>query len=687
MLKLQGEMWLEFVDLTDIGIEDNTIRHGILRNSPRWYSIKDPNDRRKSLIRYSSLAERYKGLVRDEMCGGLEPDEWLVMQAEAKKQAEQWDERDGLLDKVEAVCEEGYRRYLHYYRGADTRQQRNLGRAAGTVEVLAAWYKSNGIAWKSYEPINEVAHWVQQHPEYFQKKYLPTNPIRLKEKVIAFAEGSAIEKVICLPRSGNDNRATKKKEMWWQGAAIELRTSGKNWTQAQIFRKLRDVAVQIGKDAPSESTVRAFLGATEHLTVAAHTDLNNKLRQRHRTVVPLKLAMHSHACWEVDGTKVQSIGHLTGKRTVDGRKETKSLSIVAVRDVYSGSYIGYWYGYGEDANAYHSALKMAVDITGHLPYELKYDQFPGHNTPESLALFTGLENAGVKLTKTSRSEGKASAERAFYTLQQVFEADKKEFIGLGIKAGIAHARPTELYISRIQREYLRNGWDFNQAWMSHAETVGQYNHTVLSTYSRKHATIDQSPWTLLENGVEGTPGRAVEAIDIAELFWRSRNEGIRNGRIEFAFKKQKHQYYIAPNDYDLLEYQRANVQVVVRFDPADFSTVMVFSESGEFLAELKEQEGINLYGPDAEYDKLAKFKQEQNEIKKISKAKLDEYVLTDEVAALLPTLTPKRVHGEALEAYAMNNADSWTISQKPKKQPKVEELGEFDAVAFARSKY
>ncbi len=62
---------------------------------------------------------------------------------------------------------------------------------------------------------------------------------------------------------------------------------------------------------------------------------------------------------------------------------------------------------------------MAVETAGHLPYELAYDRFPGHNTTEWELLFERMKTIGVKLTKTHKATGKAAVERFFGTLQDV----------------------------------------------------------------------------------------------------------------------------------------------------------------------------------------------------------------------------------------------------------------------------
>jgi hypothetical protein len=699
MQRLDGEIWLTVDDLTDAGVNADTIYFGIKTNSPRWQAIPDPEDRRRRLVRYATLADKYQEQVKAALCGGLEPEEWLVMQAEQAKAADALGTRDSLLDKVEDICTDGYKKYLHLYRGVTTRQQRCLSRAAGIVDVAGRWYQAQGLPWRSYEPVNEIAAWVSAHlDEFFPLKYCPTNPTRLKEKIVAhWVDGQPLEAVITMPRSGNDNRATKKKETWWQAVAIHLKQTGRLQNDRAVYRKIRQVAAIDGKECPSESTIGNFLRETRSLTADRQYDLNNKGRQRHRSSMPLARPMFADDCWEMDGTRVQIAAHKTG----DG--QLKSLYIVAVRDVYSGAYLGYWYGYAESENAYRSALKMAVDITGRLPHELRYDQFPG-STSAGWKYLAGekdkhgntisvgeLERQGVTLTKTSSAVGKAHAERAFYTLQQVFESEHRGYVGQGIKSGTMNARPTETYIARTWKKMLNEGWDFDTAWMDHAEIIAAYNHTLYSEYSKKYANLDQSPWQLYENGESS--GRAVGMLEVSELFWNARREGIRNNRIEFIDRGTRYRYDIQAEDYELIyTYQKPNIKLIVRHDPWDFSTVMVFNEAGEFLAQIREQKDIQLMGKNPDWKAAAEWKQNAAAIEERKKAKLADYELPDEMALLLPTVASKARHNDAQKEYALSNAGSWatpsesgkgTKAQSGKVSPDVE----IDPDAFARTQY
>jgi hypothetical protein len=682
MKTLLDEIWLTFDELTSIGVTEKTIKMGVLRKSSIWQSIKDPEDKRKTLIRYATMSPKWKEEVKYSLCAGLEPWEWKEHKEQEKLYKEKLTKQDELSGILEMTCEKGYTKQMHLYPGYQDTQLKCLCRAAGIVEAVATWYLRKEIPFRDYGPAKLASEWINRHLEYFHFKYIPRASRQLLDKVKEFAvDQKALNEVIRVPRAGNENGARYKAAKWWQELAIYWTVDDRAYTQSQIFRKIRLVAGRDGRQCPSESTVRQLIAANEHITAEYNSDLNNKRLQRHRQKMPLARAMFSDDCWQMDGTQVQFMGHLTGKRTDNGRAEVKALYLVTVRDVYSGAYLGYWYGYAEREHAYRSALKMAVDMTGCLPYELRYDQFPGSNSANWKAIEGSkdeiglLQKYGVKMTKTSKSSGKAHAERGFYTLQQVFESESRVYIGQGIKSSLPYARPTEKYIARTQREFLQNGWNFEQAVVEHMGIIATYNSTPMSNYSKKYAHLTQSPMFLYENGKDES-GKKIEPLQIADLFWNARNVGIRQGCIEFTHKGKPYQYYVGPDEFDLLEYERKGVQLTVRHDPFDLSCIMVFNKDGVFLAELKYQEKIQTFGKYADFEASAQWKQGQKAISEKKKRKLSEYALSDETAALLPLSVDKATHNDALTRYAEQHARDWREPEPSVKKGKIQTLGQ-----------
>lgn len=681
MREWNSEIWLNIPELNNSGVDEETIKKGVLRNSSIWFAIPDPQDRRKRLIRYSSMAPKYKELIKATMCAGLEPKEWLDMKKHEAEFGAQLQRRDNLEWLLDDMYEDGYKRLSWLYPGVEGRMLRYICRAAGILKTTVEWYEANGIEWKSYGPVKEVIQWMDADEDGMRKKYLPANHLRLMEKVRAVGMNKKqLNEVVTIPRQGNNNRATAQKDMWWQQVVIRLRTSGANHSQRAIYRRLKDVAALEAKEIPGESTVTNFLRDTETLTVSKHTDLNNRKQQRHRASMPIMRPVNPDACWEMDGTRFPIAPHLTGSKTKSGQKETRSLYVVAVRDVYSGAWLGYWFGYSESEHAYRSALKMAVDVTGRLPYELRHDRFPGHNTPTWEHLAESLENHGVKMAKTSASTGKASTERSFRTLWDVFVSARATWTGQGIKSTLSQARPTETYMSRMIKNQLSSGWKYDAAWMEAADIMAEMNHTPYSVYSKAHPNLDVSPWEMYEQAAGDTEGRPVDLIERSELFWISRNVGIRNNKIEITDRGKKYTYAIGHENYDLIRnWQKPNVQVVLRNDQGDFSQVMVFSPSGEFLAELVESKPVALYGKNADWAAASEWKENAKAIESKKAKELEQYELPAETASLLAMNLSKERYNDAQTSYAFANAGNWLPEKQPK-APKRREIIDSDDI-------
>lgn len=58
-----GRLYMEYVDLVQAGILEVTLKMAKLRGSAGWNFIDDPSDKRKALIEYEPLKEKYKDLI------------------------------------------------------------------------------------------------------------------------------------------------------------------------------------------------------------------------------------------------------------------------------------------------------------------------------------------------------------------------------------------------------------------------------------------------------------------------------------------------------------------------------------------------------------------------------------------------------------------------------------------------
>ncbi|GAB2586305.1 DDE-type integrase/transposase/recombinase [Spirosoma areae] len=612
-MKCIADIWYTgFAELTELcNINEVTVRQGIRRESPQWESIADPDDRRKRLIRYDTMAPKYQSIVRRVLCGGLEP--WEIA---AKKSAEVLSERR-ITELVEIALTTGFRRYCGLYPADDTsraalKTQTCLARAAAVVERIGTYIQERDIDPKSYKMYYEVEAWLKQDDNYnfyFPKgnQYLPLNPIRLKEKVVQRfgkpgVEPQPITEVIRLPREGNKSRdkfAGDAELMAWIAMA---RMQGTNDPNAYIIRKISEVCRIVGRDVPSNSWFSQVLasGQMKQLTAEPRFGTGTKQAGRYTHSITMARAMYAGDCWMMDATRVNMIEHETTEKG-----KYAFLYIIAVRDAYSGDIVGVHFDTKEDRWAYTNALKMAVKSTGYLPHTLVYDRFPGHLSDEMQSILDAMERKGVNLVCTHKATGKALLERWFDTLQTVFLSKSKYYYGQGIMSTRSYAHRSPEYLLKVRKEAKAEGWDFDRAWQEAWQRIEEYRQTPVSYYSRKHKGLDLSPATLHQQS-EKPNVVAVELWDQASLFWMTKVLDIRRNRLEQEVHGVRYEYPI----YDetlLYRYER----VAIRYEEADPAKVMLFAVGADdrvtdfFITELAESTPITMYGPNAEPSRLA----------------------------------------------------------------------------------
>lgn len=628
---MNDEIWLEIPELTGLGMfTERTLRRYLERGSAIWQSVQDPQDLRITLVRYNTLDSKYKNAFTDKYTYGEHPLDFI-------RKADQETLQVGIEGKLKEACEFGFNQYMGQYRNLKTedtrkkkRQQTCLARAAACLVVIKDHFDQTGQAYNKIKAFEPACAWLEKNErEFFPLKYLPTNPRKLSEKLRAYAEDlTPLNEVINLPRSGNENRKGES-HTFAQGAVARLAIEGKNTTDASIIRKVQFACLKKGIKAPSESTVRRHIAETMSKTALKRYGVENKASARFRTSTPLAHAMNAGDCWEMDGTRVQI-------QPYNESGQLLYLYVVGVRDVYSGMFLGWSFGLSESELMYREALKMAVTIAGYLPFELRHDKFPGHNTPEMEALLTEINQRGTKLTKTSSAQGKAKIERAFGTLQSVFEMDRKEWVGQGIKSSRQYNRPTQEYLSKVHKQLKSEGFDWEAAWRVENDVIMLYNNTPLSLYSRKFKTITQSPAEMHETDTDKPHVFTQEVYEIAELFWASKKIAISNaGQIKITKNRTEYTYNLRTVEYaDIL---RSYHEVIVRYEASSMEEIMIFCPtSGNLLGTVKTFEPIQMYGPNAEYARLAEYKTKSKEVQTILKNDLNDILdqCTDDVLSL-----------------------------------------------------
>lgn len=650
MKLIGGDIYVTLIQVSDsCGLSYAGLKEMISRGSQHWQTIKDPDDLRRTLILYKVMLPKYRKQLSDFYCQGVDPKVWLnQIPAEIET---------GIVDAVITAYND-FAPYLRYYasaQGSDERRtqktRKYLARAASCMAAIHIYYNQQGLSLSDRKPIKEVSEYLTEEKDVLFPKgysYMKCSVRHIHDALKELASGTPIDEVITQPRMGNENRLGED-HAYIKGAVARMLTTGKNPTVADIVRKVQFLATREQKRKPSESTIYNYVAEMRSFTTLQRYGSDTKAAAALRFNIPTGKAMYSGDCWEMDGTRVQLQPFST-------ENKLEYLYIVAVRDVYSGAFLGWSFGLSESGLMYREALKMAVTLSGYLPFELRHDRFPGHNSDETERLFEALRNKGCKLTKTSVSSGKVHLERAFGTLQSVFESDRHAWVGQGIKSSRNYARPTAEYLARVHKELKAEGFSWEDAWRQENEVVLTYNYTPINLYSKRYRTIDQSPIELHDGDTEKPNTIPVESWDISELFWATRKVSIRNYSVQIEVNRQQYVYMLTDEKY--YNIIRNHTTLLVRFDAADMSEVMLFdSLYGTFLNTAHLFHAPQLYGPNPEYGKLAVEKEKQKVLKSRLKAELEETTAacSDDILGIsISHLIPKQ-NAELAESSAMAN--------------------------------
>ena len=526
---------------------------------------------------------------------------------ELKKQAEVVKQSLPIEEFIKPFLHEHYREFLCCYGDCTPVQQNNLAKAAATVQAAIDYIVEEKISLTKNDFFINLSNIIKQ----LDIRYIPHNYRDLKTKITgAIAGGFCRDNAkdfIKLPRTGNDNALTFDDEeikSWiWQ-----MRHDGKNFTNAHIIRKLQYMCLISDKPTPSDRWIGRQMEeySMKWATAIGRFGDTGRMARMARSYTPHKNALYAGDCWQVDGTRVNLIDFKMDVVNKDGVTEKKSvyLYVVAVRDVHSGDVLGYNFDVSENRWTVAAALKMAVEEANYLPYEIVFDKFPGHNTPEMESLFEDLENRGIKVRFTHEAFGKAAQERWFSTLQQVFMQDSEYYYGEGVKSRNRFAHRSKDELVRMKKAAKAEGWNMDKAVEEAGNIIERYRSTKLSYYSRKYKTIDSSPAQLHEKS-DKPHVYDVYPHTIAYLFGlRTQKKFEGDGVLNIEIANTQFSYRCA--DVKVVSnYER----VTICYDLNDLSTIHLYEISDkplkQYLGTASEID-IQLYGPNGDWGKQAK---------------------------------------------------------------------------------
>ena len=567
-------------------------------------------------------------------------------------------DRTAKITDIQPVLMDALKRKNAFYRhfaGLKTEQADNLAAACAVAEKLIEEAEKQG------KKLNNIAFLAdaQAALSKMDVRYLPVNWRKLGEKLRECAEAGVTE-AIKLPRAGNRN-SLKFDDPELVAWMMQMRSMGQNFSGAHIARKIRLMCTLCGKPAPSIRWFETEFAkpSTKFLTAAGRFGDRGRKGQFVKGYVPVQNALFAGDAWQMDGTRENFIGWVNA----EGREEF--LFKIVVRDVHSGDVIGVHFDTKESRWGYLAALKMAVNRTGYLPYQLILDRFPGHNTEEWKLVQSRIEKMGVKVEYKHTAQGKAQLERWFETLQSVFAMDSEWYYGEGIQSSRASAHRSSEYLAAQRKKRNAAGWGFDRAWKESAAVLDRYRNTKLSDYSRKFATVEKSPKQLHDESEKPHVTRC-DSWEYIALFGLEKEGTIRGGMIKTEIRGVEYQFEVL--DYEVVKNYR---KVRIGYDLEDLAKIWLFEPDGaevpRLLCEAAEIRSVQMFGPSAEFGQLDKQKKRVADLKARAAKELEEIkAQASDVTLLLNGLAPKAEQENAESAYLLERVDEWRDDKKPR---------------------
>ena len=509
-----------------------------------------------------------------------------------------------VVSLINVAKEDTYKMFMGLY-GND----QELATAAAIIHEANKYVINQKILFTKSAFFDELAEELRLQ----EMKYLPKTWRTIRDKVQEYHTGITITKIVFAKNQGNKHNAQFANNDTIQSWLITFLESQKNYSAAYIFRKVRRMSMQEGIKAPSLRWVSSFMANPEtqylvHQRYGSGSRFNNK----YRPYTPFKTAVFAGDCWQIDGTRVNIIDHKGTYINKQGKKVTgqKFLYVFAVRDVMSGSILGWEYCYQESADAVINALAMAVRTTGYLPYELVYDRFPGYNTDQWQTLETYIRSIGTKMTIAYSADGKPHIERWWGTLQDVFMMDSDLYYGQGIKSTRRHAHRSKEYLQSMRQWATKNHFNYDDACRETDKIIDSYLNTPFSEYSTKFRSIDQSPIQLHDESDKPNT-YPVADHDWCFLFGLKKQVSVSNYMIHTQIDNAH--YYYGIDDCDVIA-KYTGVKLNNCFDYEDLSTVHLY-DGDEYVGSFAEIKPAQQYGADKDMRAVGKMNHIASKVK------------------------------------------------------------------------
>ncbi len=577
-------------ELEKCGVSKRTLLDGLLRQRQGlvhcWEHHKIGNT---VYIHYEGLKDKYKALIRKEICNGLEVEEWLkyatihsylppVIQSEK-------DTLSGYVitrERLNAATGELY-------------QEMRTGLPDEYVSLLlyqSRWYRLMGKDVYDYHKqelkklgisgmaaYRDICIRIANSPAgmFTEGARLPKNAASCYRNQVAYEKDG----ILSLISGKYGNICTQKVGDEQLQVLIDLYSDARKPDYHRVTGWYNDAVVRMGwttkggKPATiSESCVKFNLKIPEaqqvwYLARHGYEAWKNVFGY---TILRFRPSMRD-AVWCGDGTKVNLY-----YRTPEGM--AAKLNVYAIVDGYSGYWLGWDICEKEDSGSIQRAFRMALQRSGYvLPFQMQYDGDSSNNYYKRLDTlhFPAMPNNGQSKI----------IERCFKTLQEGFMRSADEFTGMNITATSINSKVNKDFIEKLQKsDRLKNKKETirMQEYFFHLmnNTPGTDGKTPKEKYfestNKEISPVttwdwlnlfwewNERPTTYTKDGLVWTEGKVkkyYEVIKDYEFDFRDDEiPGIYTPDVDFACKYIRQEFW-------------------VRFDPTDRRRIALYKEEAD----------------------------------------------------------------------------------------------------------
>lgn len=392
---------------------------------------------------------------------------------------------------------------------------------------------------------------------------LPKSEARLRDKMREYAKTG----YVCLISGKFGNTNTLKITKAGERQIIALRRSKTPvYTLTQLFEEYNGIAEKKGwKPLRSENSLRQFLERPDikpQWYDAVYGELASKqIYSRHnKTLMPTM----RDSLWYGDGTKL----NLFYKDYEGGKLVVKTAFVYEVADAFNDTLLGYAIGKSENFDLQYKAFRMAVETSGHKPYEIVTDNQGAQTSKVAQAFFASITSHVSRTTSPYNPQSK-TIERLFGEFQRQILGQDWRFTGGNISAKDAW---------KINREFV----DANK------ESLYTYDE-LLAAYAEARRKWNAANGRLAAYQASVNPEtEAVSQIDMVNLFWirTDRPSKFTADGISIQYQKRKYTYEVLTADGKPdYEWRKVNTgkEFIVKFDPMKMDMAMLFEQTATGL--------------------------------------------------------------------------------------------------------